>query len=151
MVGLKIGDRAPDFALPDAEGNTVTLSSLLEEGPVVLYFYPRDHTTVCTREACGFRDANDAFLEKGARVVGVSPDGAESHRSFRGKYDLPFQLLSDETGEAARAYGVGEVLGLLPGRATFVIDREGIVREVFESQIRAKKHVETALERVRRL
>lgn len=151
MAGLRVGDRAPEFSLPDEKGERVSLEKLREQGPVVVYFYPRDDTPGCTVEACAFRDSYEDFLEAGASVVGISADGDKSHRAFKEKYGLPFVLLTDADGSVAASYGVKKTLGLLPGRVSFVIDREGVVQSVFDSQIRVRKHVDSALDVVRRL
>src|SRR6478672_5268238 len=126
------GKPAPDFELESDSGDTVRLSDLRGK-PVVLYFYPKDDTPGCTTEACEFRDAYDRFRERGVEVIGVSPDGAESHRRFKEKYELPFPLLADPSHEAAGAFGVwvekthdGKTyMGI--DRSTFVIDPEGTV------------------------
>ena len=143
---IRVGDEAPEVALPDARGEVVRLSSFRGVSPVVLYFYPADFTPGCTAEACAFRDAYEAFMEAGAVVIGVSGDSGERHAAFAARHGLPFILLSDREGEARRAYGVGRTLGILPGRATYIIDREGIVCHVFSSQLRARAHVREALE-----
>lgn len=140
---LEAGDDAPGFELPDQDGEPVHLADLLADGPVVLYFYPKDGTFGCTREACAFRDDHDAFLEAGARIVGISADPPESHRAFREEHDLPFTLLSDVDGAVRDAYGVGS-LGL-PGRVTFVVGGDGRIRHVFSSQLQPRRHVEEAL------
>jgi peroxiredoxin Q/BCP len=124
---------------------------VLRDKTVVLYFYPRDETAGCTAEACAFRDSYEVFTQAGAEVIGVSDDTVESHRSFAAHHRLPFHLLSDPGGEVRRRYGVSGFLGLLPGRVTFVIDRQGIVRHVFDSQFKATRHVAEALETIRRL
>ena len=142
MVNVKVGEVAPDFTLPDQDGRPVTLSSLRGK-VVVLYFYPKDFTSGCTKEACHFRDAYEDFTETGAEVIGVSADSQESHRKFRDTYLLPFSLLSDEKGDVKRLYGVSG--HLLPGRVTFVIDKNGFVRHVFSSQTDMKAHVDEAL------
>lgn len=118
---------------------------------LVLYFYPKDETAGCTAQACSFRDSYEDFLEAGAQVVGVSMDTAADHESFASNHRLPFPLIADTDRSLAEAYGVSLAMGLLPGRVTFVIDRAGVVRMVFESQIRARKHVEEALKMVRQL
>lgn len=142
MVEVKVGEAAPDFTLPDHEGRPFTLSA--QRGRVVvLYFYPKDFTSGCTKEACHFRDAYEDFTDAGAVVVGVSNDSQESHRKFREAYLLPFSLLSDEGGEVKKLYGVGG--GILPGRVTFVIDKGGVIRHVFSSRIDMKAHVDEAL------
>ena len=142
--GIAVGDRAPDFALPDRAGKTVHLSDFRGK-PVVLYFYPKDDTPGCTKESCSFRDQYQDFQEAGAEVIGVSSDSAESHEKFATKYRLPFVLLSDRGGATRKAYGVPSTLGVLPGRVTYVIDREGTVRHVFNSQLQATQHVAEAL------
>jgi peroxiredoxin Q/BCP len=150
---LAVGDEAPDFALPASTGDTVRLSDLTKaQGrTVVVYFYPKDDTPGCTVEACGFRDEYSKFAEAGAEVLGISSDSAASHERFAGKHKLPMRLLSDGDGTVRKLYGVRATLGILPGRATFVVDRHGKVRHVFESQLRVKSHVQQALETVRRL
>lgn len=151
MARLSEGERAPEFSLPDDAGRRVSLAELRTQGPIVLYFYPKDDTLGCTIEACTFRDSYQDFKDAGATVVGVSEDGKSSHEAFKAKHALPFVLLSDPGGETAKAYGVKKTLGLLPGRVTFVIDREGVVRSAFDSQVRVKEHVAQALEVVKRL
>lgn len=146
---LKPGDAAPDFTLTAQDGQSFRLSDALCEGPVVLYFYPKDETPVCTAEACNFRDQYDVFSEAGARVVGVSRDSVESHKSFAAHHGLPFTLLSDADGRVREQYGVKKTLGLLDGRVTFVIDRERVVRSAFSSALNAKAHIEHALEALR--
>jgi peroxiredoxin Q/BCP len=125
---LNIGDRAPDFTLTDQDGQAVTLAGLLREGDLVLYFYPADFTPVCTREACVFRDHHAALADRGVRVVGVSPQSATSHQRFRETYALPFRLLCDEKKAVIRAFGVDGPLGFGVRRATFLIGRDGTIR-----------------------
>jgi peroxiredoxin Q/BCP len=142
---IGVGDKAPDLKLPDQHGKAVTLSTLWKHGPVVLYFYPKDETPGCTKEACAFRDAYEVFSDAGATVVGVSRDSVASHRSFAQNHNLPFTLLADEDGAARERWGVSKTFGLLDGRVTFVIDTRGVVRKVFSSQFLAAKHVDEAL------
>ena len=139
------GSPAPDFELPDQNGNAVRLSQFRGKSPVVLYFYPKDDTKGCTIEACAFRDDTPQFEAKGAVVIGVSDDSTQSHGKFAAKYNLGFILLSDKGGKVRKLYGVKKVLGIIPGRVTFVIDREGIVRHVFSSSIDFAGHVREAL------
>lgn len=133
---VAVGSPAPAFELKDATGKTVRLKDLLDR-PLVLYFYPMDETPGCTTEACAFRDDTDRFDSLGVRVVGVSTDGSASHRSFTAKHKLPFTLLSDTLATVSRAYGVAfdiEVSGAkrtIARRVTYLIDRSGIVREVW--------------------
>jgi peroxiredoxin Q/BCP len=150
-AGVGAGDRAPDFALPDRAGRTVRLGDYRGKQAVVLYFYPKDDTPGCTAESCSFRDQYQDFKDAGAEVIGVSSDSAESHAKFADKHRLPFVLLADRGGAVRRQYGVPATLGLLPGRVTFVIDRDGVVRHVFNSQFQATKHVGEALAALRRV
>jgi peroxiredoxin Q/BCP len=147
---VKLGEQAPDFELPDRTGNMVRLSGFKGRKAVVLYFYPKDDTPGCTKESCAFRDGYQDFQDAGAEVIGVSSDSAESHGKFAEKYRLPFTLLSDQGGQVRKRYGIPATLGLLPGRVTFVIDRDGIVRHTFNSQFQATQHVAEALQALRR-
>lgn len=148
---LAVGDTAPDFSLPDAEGKTVTLSAFREKKVVVLYFYPKDDTPGCTAESCSFRDSYEDFATAGAEVIGISSDSVESHKKFASKHSLPFLLVSDSSKKVQSAFGVRALFGLLPGRVTFVIDRTGVIRHVFDSQLQATKHVKEAIEIVKKL
>ena len=123
----------------------VRLSDYKGKKAVVLYFYPKDYSPGCTKEACAFRDSYEAFKDAGAEVIGVSSDSEESHGLFSLKLGLPFLLLSDEGGKIRELYGVPSSLGLIPGRVTFVIDKDGVVRHVFSSQLNAEKHIEESL------
>jgi len=143
MIGN--GTAAPDFELPDQHGNLVRLSQYRGNRSVVIYFYPKDDTSGCTIQACGFRDDFEKFQEAGAEVIGISDDSTASHLKFASKYRLPFTLLSDRGGSVRKLYGVRKTLGVIPGRVTFVIDRDGIVRHVFSSQAKPARHVAEAL------
>jgi thioredoxin-dependent peroxiredoxin len=143
--GVGVGSRAPDFTLPSQSGEMVNLKDFLGEKLVILYFYPKDNTPGCTKEACAFRDEHEQFGKLDAEVIGVSSDSVESHRRFAEKHDLSFTLLSDEGGKVRKLYGVPNTFGIFPGRVTYVIDEAGVVRHVFSSQIEAVKHVEGAL------
>lgn len=147
---ISTGEKAPDFELVSSTGAKVRLSDYSGK-KVVVFFYPKDDSPGCTREACQFRDAYDDFTEAGAEVIGISADSTASHEAFGRKHGLPMTLLSDPEGAARKSYRVGSTLGILPGRATFVIDREGIVRNAFSSQLRLGKHVEDALAVVKSL
>jgi len=149
--GVQAGDKAPDFTLPSQSGEQVRLSDRLGERVVVLYFYPRDDTRGCTAEACAFRDSFEVFTDAGAEVIGVSSDSVDSHAAFADKHKLPFTLLSDKGGQVRKSYGVPAVLGLVPGRVTYVIDREGTVRHVFNSMTNIGQHISDALKVVREL
>jgi peroxiredoxin Q/BCP len=149
--GIQVGDKAPDFTLPSQSGDEVRLSDRLGERVVVLYFYPKDNTSGCTAEACAFRDSHETFTDAGAEVIGVSSDSADKHAAFSGRHNLPFTLLSDRGGRVRKSYGVPSVLGVVPGRVTYVIDRTGTVRHVFNSMTNIGQHVSDALEVVRQV
>jgi len=151
MASIGVGATAPDFTKTTQDGETITLSQYRGDKAVVLYFYPKDETSGCTAEACTFRDNYEDFVEAGAVVIGVSQDSDRSHKRFAEHHRLPFILVSDRDNALRKAYGVPKTMGLLPGRVTYVIDREGVVRHVFNSQINVKKHVRDALEVVKRL
>ena len=151
MALLATGSKAPEFSLSDDAGEPRKLSEFLAKGPVVVYFYPKDDTPGCTAEACKFRDDYEDFVSAGAEVVGISSDGGSSHRAFKDKHRLPFVLLSDPDAQVARSFGVKKVLGLLPGRATFVLDQQGLVQLSFSSQLNMHAHVNEALETIRRI
>jgi peroxiredoxin Q/BCP len=150
-TGLRAGDRAPDFTLEDQDGRSVSLADFRGKRNVVVYFYPKDDTPGCTREACAFRDDYEAFQEAGAEVLGISSDTSASHQRFAAKHRLPFRLLADPGGRVRAAFGVPRTAGLLPGRVTYVIDREGVIRHAFNSQLAPARHVEEALAVLRRL
>jgi peroxiredoxin Q/BCP len=146
---IRVGDPAPDFALEAPDGRTVRLSDYRDKKNVVLFFYPKDDTRGCTVEACTFRDSHAAFIDAGAEVIGISADDGDSHRRFADRHHLPMLLLSDPAGEVRSRYGVRTTLGILPGRVTFLIDRQGIVRHVTDSQLRVRSHVHESLAHLR--
>ena len=148
---VNVGDKAPDFTLQSQTGETVTLSQFYGKKNVVLYFYPKDESPGCTREACTFRDSYELFTDLGAEVVGVSADTVESHKSFAEHHNLPFTLLSDADNKVRKLYGATSTLGFIPGRVTFIIDKKGVVRHVFSSQLQPEKHIEEAREVLKRL
>jgi thioredoxin-dependent peroxiredoxin len=127
---LKVGDRAPDFTLPDTEGKPVTLTKLLEKGPVILAFYPKAFTSGCTKQNQNFRDRFADVEAKGATVVGISTDSVETQKKFKTELKLPYELLSDEGGKVAKQYaGTMAVVGVA-NRANFVIGQDGLVKEI---------------------
>ncbi|WP_266204751.1 peroxiredoxin [Pontibacter kalidii] len=148
---IKVGDKAPDFELERQDGGLFRLYDLIGKKSVVLYFYPKDSTPGCTKQACEFRDQYEVFKEHGAEVVGISSDSVESHQKFEETYRLPFTLLSDRGGQIRKLFGVPRKLGLLPGRVTYIIDQEGVVRYVFNSMTKPLEHVSTALEVLREI
>lgn len=145
---IAVGDAAPDFTLPDQWGEMVSLSGFRGRLNVVLYFYPRDGTPGCSMEAAAFRDNYRIFRDMGTEVIGISSDSVESHRSFTTTRGIPFKLLSDANGAVRQRYGVRPTLRLVPGRATYVIDRQGIVRFVFSSQLQPQRHADKALQAI---
>jgi peroxiredoxin Q/BCP len=148
---LNVGTEAPDFTLPIAGGRTVRLSDFRGKKTVVVYFYPKDETRGCTIEACSFRDAYEDFVAAGAEVIGISADSVASHDSFGQHHRLPFLLASDRDGAVARSFDVDRTLGFIPGRVTFIVDRDGVIRDAFSSMVRVKTHVSRALSLVRSL
>ncbi|WP_298734697.1 peroxiredoxin [uncultured Chitinophaga sp.] len=141
---LKNGDKVPTFRLKDQNGQLFDLSSVLGKQPLVIYFYPKDETSVCTKEACSFRDAYEQFREQGARVIGISSDGVQSHKAFAEHHQLPFTLLADTANEVRKLFGVPKNF-VLPGRVTYVADRNGVIIHQFNSMRNAEQHVTEAL------
>jgi len=150
---MEVGKPAPEISLPDQNGKIVTLSKL-KGLPVVLYFYPKDDTSGCTKEACAFRDAIADYEKLGAKIVGISPDGTESHTKFIKKHGLPFTLLADTDKKACEAYGVWKEKSMYGKkymgveRTTFVIDAKGIVREVFP-KVKVDGHASAVLQAIK--
>lgn len=151
MSSIAVGNRAPEFTLPDQNGKKVSLADYRGKKAVVVYFYPKDETPGCTKEACSFRDAYEDFVAAGAEVIGISGDSVGSHIAFAQHHRLPFTLLADVGNKVRKAYGVPATLFILPGRVTYVIDKEGVVRHVFDSQLQATKHISEALAVVKTL
>jgi thioredoxin-dependent peroxiredoxin len=148
---LQVGDAAPEFSLPKATGELVSLSDFRGRSEVVLFFYPKDNSPVCAAEACSFRDSYEAFRDASAEVIGISADSSQSHERFAVRHRLPFVLLSDKGGVLRASYGVTKTLGIFPGRSTYLIDREGVIRHIFSSQFQPTKHVSEALSVLKRL
>lgn len=152
---LEIGQPAPDFTLDDQHGNPVSLSELRGK-PVVLYFYPKDDTPGCTKEACAFRDARADYEAAGAHVVGVSPDTVASHKKFVDKYELPFTLVADTDHQLCEQYGVWKEKNMYGKksmgveRTTFIIDAAGNLAKVFP-RVKVDGHSEAVLETIRSL
>ncbi len=141
---VKVGDKAPDFTLPSQIGDNVTLSEYFGKKNIVLYFYPKDETPGCIKEACTFRDNYQQLTLMDAEVLGVSGQNVASHQSFASHYGLPFLLLADVNNNVRELYGVPATMGFLPGRVTYIIDKKGVVRHIFNSQSQAQRHVEEA-------
>lgn len=144
-MGLKVGDTIPEFALKDQHGKPFSSSDLLGKKPMVIYFYPKDDTPGCTKEACSFRDSYEEFIDLGAEVIGISGDSVNSHSKFAEKYQLPFILLSDGNNEVRKAFKVGKSMLILPGRETYVTDKNGKIIMVFNNLLNAEKHITEAI------
>jgi thioredoxin-dependent peroxiredoxin len=139
---LAVGTKAPEFVLPNELDVDTSLSSLLREGPLILYFYPADFTPFCTKEACSIRDMHSDIVQAGLRVVGVSPQDVESHLRFKERYNLPFMLLSDPEKIAVRLYDVDGPFGVRIRRATYLIDGDGTIRDALLADFRVSRHEE---------
>lgn len=149
--GLKAGDKLPNFGAKDQNGNDFYIESVLGKKVLVIYFYPKDDTPGCTKQACFLRDQYEDFKAIGAEVIGISGDSVPAHRKFASKYDLPFVLLSDGDKSLRKLFGVkANLLGLLPGRVTYVVDKNGIIQMVFDD-MNATNHLEKTVEKVKSL
>jgi thioredoxin-dependent peroxiredoxin len=151
MKELKVGDELPLFGAKDQNGEHFYIASVLKKKVLVIYFYPKDDTPGCTKQACFFRDQFEEFKDLGAEVIGISGDSVKSHKKFAEQYKLPFTLLSDDDKSLRKLFGVpSSVLGLIPGRVTYVVDKNGIVQLVYNS-MNAESHFPKVLEIVKRL
>jgi len=148
VPALAVGDKAPLFTATLQDGGTFDSGSLVGRKSLVLFFYPKDNTPVCTQQACAFRDAYEQFVKADVEVIGVSSDSPESHRRFAAKHHLPFPIISDSDNALRRLFGVPRALGIFPGRVTYVIDRTGVVRLVYNATLAAEPHVRKALDAV---
>jgi thioredoxin-dependent peroxiredoxin len=148
---LKVGDKAPDFELPSQEGKVISLRDFKGSKNIVLYFYPKDFTRGCTIETKTFGSNYEKIRELGGEVLGVSTDNVETHKQFASECKANFPLLSDEGEKVRKLYSVKMSFGLIPGRTTFVIDRRGIIRSIFSSQLNVNRHVDEALKMLRTL
>ena len=150
-MALQKGDTIPNFSAKDSDGNDFESSSVIGKKPIVFYFYPKDNTPGCTAQACSFRDQYEDFKDFGAEVIGISSDSIASHEKFVQRYKLPFILLSDSDKKIRSLFGVKpNLFGLLPGRVTYVVDKNGIIQLVFDSLV-ATNHIPRALEIIKKL
>lgn len=150
-MALQTGDKIPEFSAKDNNGNDFESSSIVGKKPVVFYFYPKDNTPGCTAQACSFRDQYEDFKDLGAEVVGISSDSIASHEKFVQQYQLPFILLSDNDKKIRKLFGVKpDLLGLIPGRVTYVVDKNGIIQFIFDS-MNATDHIPKALETIKKM
>lgn len=146
MKGIQIGDQIPEFSLPDQDGNIFNIKDYLGKKNLVIYFYPKDGSLSCTRQACFFRDLSDVFEETGSIVVGISQQSVESHKQFSKANRLNFRILSDTDNTVRKLFGVqSQFFGILPGRVTYVADKSGKVVYMFGSQTDVQRHVDEAL------
>ena len=152
MKALQIGDLIPEFTLPDQNGKMFDIKNVLGSKKLVIYFYPKDDSPGCTKEACYFRDLFEVFKEADAVIIGISGQSVESHKKFAEKHRLSFTLLSDSGNKIRKLFGVPtNAFGILPGRVTYVADRSGKVAYMFNSQIQAERHVDEALKILKEL
>lgn len=148
-MSIKIGDKCPAFSLPNQDGEMVSIYDLIGSKIVVLYFYPKDNTWGCTKQACSFQENQNQFEDLQCEIVGISSDSVLSHKTFAEAYQLKFTLLSDIQDEARRKFGVPKsFFGLIKGRVTYIIDKSGIVQGIFNSQINSVKHISEAIKMV---
>jgi peroxiredoxin Q/BCP len=149
---IQIGDNCPAFSLPDSQGNEIHIDDYLGQKILVLFFYPKDDTPGCTKEACAFRDAYADFVELGCEVFGISSDASNAHQVFQQKHQLPYPLLSDTQKKVRQLFGVPTSLfGLIPGRVTYVVGLDGKVAGIFNSQTNPLGHINEALKVVKNL
>ena len=145
-MALQIGDKIPNFTAKDTNNNDFDSTTIVGQKPVVIYFYPKDNTPGCTAQACSFRDQYQDFTDLGAEVIGISGDTVSSHEKFAKRYKLPFLLLADSAGKLRKLFGVKtNLLGLIPGRVTYVADKDGVIQLIFDSMM-ATKHIPKALD-----
>ena len=151
-MGVKIGDKCPDFSLLDQNGELVTIKEIIGEKNIVIYFYPKDNTWGCTKQACSFRDSFQDFVDLGCEVIGISTDSVDSHKMFSMKYNLNFKILSDVDDEVREKFGVPKSLfGIIKGRVTYIIDKKGTVAWNFNSQLNAEGHISKSIEVLKKL
>ena len=151
MPNVKVGDTAPDFTLQNQDDEAISLSYYKGKSSVVLFFYPKDFSPGCTSQACHFRDNYEDFTDLGAVVIGISGDSVESHKKFLDEYLFPFTLLSDKGNVVRKLYGATKGFGLLPGRYTFIIDKNGVIQHIFTSETNMKKHTDESLRILREI
>lgn len=146
---MKIGDKIPYFSLKDQHGEMFNSDDFIGNVAMVIYFYPKDDTPGCTREACGFRDSFTAFTDKNIKVIGISADDVKSHSDFAKKYNLPFTLLADTDNKVRKKFGVkSDFFGLIPGRVTYVVDKQGVIIYMYDSQLKAENHVREVIKAI---
>jgi thioredoxin-dependent peroxiredoxin len=151
-MALRSGDKCPSFTLPNQHGENINIDEFIGKRILIIYFYPKDDTPGCTKEACMFRDSYEEFVDMGCEVIGISSDSIESHRKFAETHRLSFPLLADEKGQVRKQFGVpGNLFGLIPGRVTYIVDKKGLVREVHNSLLDPAGHLNKAIETVKKI
>jgi peroxiredoxin Q/BCP len=147
---IKVGDKVPIFKLINQNGAVFDIENHIGKQPMVIYFYPKDNTSGCTKEACKFRDEFEYFTDIDALVIGISSDSVESHKQFEKKYNLPFILLSDKNKQVRKLFGVPNSIGFIPGRVTYIINKFGKIIYIFSSMTNAEKHITEAKKALKR-
>jgi len=146
---MKVGDKIPSFSLKDQHGQDLNIDDFVGTTAMVIYFYPKDDTPGCTKEACSFRDSYEEFTDRNIKVIGISADDVKSHLDFARKYNLPFSLLSDPDNKVRKLFGVkSSFLGLIPGRVTYVVNKKGVIIFMYDSQLKSEQHIEQALKAI---
>jgi peroxiredoxin Q/BCP len=146
MNKIEVGNRLPEFSLPDQNGNLFDVATVVGKKKLVIFFYPKDDTPGCTKEACFFRDQIEVFQDVGALVIGISGQSVKSHKKFADKYSLTYSLLADVDDKVRKLFGVpANIFGLLPGRVTYIVDLNGNIVHIFKSQMQLMQHVDEAL------
>ena len=149
---IRTGDKIPDFMLPDQDGNDFHMHKIVGKKNLVIYFYPKDESVACTMEACKFRDYFEDFINFDCDVIGISGDSIESHQRFSRNLGLPFVLLSDQNNNIRTKFGVPkDLFGLIPGRVSYIVDKNGVVQHVVNSQLNIKKHVNEAISSLKKI
>ena len=145
-MAIKQGDKCPSFTLPNQKGEEVNIDDLVGKSNLVIFFYPKDESPGCTKQVCSFRDNYNDFLELGAEVIGISSNTEDQHKGFVENHNLPFTLLADTQKKVRKLFGVpSDLMGLIPGRVTYIIDKKGIVKGIFNSQLKFENHTSEAI------
>jgi peroxiredoxin Q/BCP len=148
---IKIGDKVPSFTLKDQNGLDFSSQEFAGKTAMVIYFYPKDDTPGCTKEACSFRDTYSDFRDLNAKVIGISADNVSSHKKFAEKYNLPFSLLADTKNQVRKLFGVpNSMLGLVPGRVTYIVNEKGLVTGIYDNMFNSERHIKESLKALKK-
>jgi thioredoxin-dependent peroxiredoxin len=145
-MALSVGDKIVSFKLPNQNGEEISIEDILGKSNIVIYFYPKDNSLSCTKEACGFRDMYEAYLEHDVVVLGVSSDSVSTHKKFHTKNHLNFDVLSDKNSKVRALFGVPSKLWVIPGRVTYVINKKGVIVKIYDSLFNPSKHIKETLD-----